>query len=133
MNQPSDALTTVHKWQLAANTQDLEPLLALSHPEIVIIGPRGQGTGHPLLREWLARANLVLETRRTFAKGDTVVLEQHGVWHDSPNGNVVGEADTASVYRVEEGMVVSYGRYETLEIALQTGGLTAADEVALAT
>ena len=70
----------VRRWLDAANRQDVDALLALSDPDIEVVGPRGSARGHQALREWLARAGLALETRRAFSRADVVVLAQHGVW-----------------------------------------------------
>ena len=58
------SLRVAHAWQDAANAQDIPRLLELSAPDIEIIGPRGSGFGHQLLKEWLARAGLTLTTQR---------------------------------------------------------------------
>ena len=55
----------VMAWQQAANASDIDRLLALSGPEIEIVGPRGSGRGHQLLRDWLARAGQRRGRRRS--------------------------------------------------------------------
>jgi ketosteroid isomerase-like protein len=50
-----DALAIAQQWQDATNTRDVERLLELSAPDIEIVGPRGSGHGHQLLRNWLGR------------------------------------------------------------------------------
>src|SRR5258708_30740143 len=67
----------VQAWQAAANQQDIDRLLALSDANIEIVGPRGSGYGHQLLRDWIARAGLQLTTLRTFTCAQTVVPDQH--------------------------------------------------------
>lgn len=119
----------VKHWVEAANRQDVGALLALSDPDIEVIGPRGSARGHQTLREWLARAELGLETRRTFRRGDVVVLAQHGVWRSPQSGEVVGEADVASSFRVVGERVVRYARHNDLVVALQEAGLGASDEM----
>lgn len=118
----------VQAWQDAANRQDIEQLLALSDSQIELVGPRGSGYGHQLLQDWLGRAGLQLETRRSFARENSVVLAQHGVWHSVETGAVVGERDIASCFRVIEQQVVQFARYDSLDEALQEAGLTATDE-----
>jgi ketosteroid isomerase-like protein len=54
----SSALDSVLAWQAAVNAQDLDGLLEHSAPDIAVVGPRGTGVGHQVLREWLARAGL---------------------------------------------------------------------------
>ena len=115
-------------WQEAVNTQDKEKLLGLSHPEIEIVGPRGTAHGHDILLTWLERAGLSLETKRTFAGEDSVVLAQHGVWRNAETGEVQGEADVATSFRIENGQVTQLARYDTLNEALAQAGLSGRDE-----
>lgn len=129
----SDApVAVVQAWQDAANAQDIETLLALSTADIEIIGPRGSGRGHELVRDWLGRAGLNLTTLRAFVRGNVVVLSQHGVWRSAKNEEIVGKADLASRFRVRDGRVDQFARYDTLDLALQDAGLTYSDEVSKA-
>jgi hypothetical protein len=124
-----DPTTIVQAWQAAVNDRDAERLLELSHPEIEIVGPRGSGHGHQLLRDWLGRAGLSLTTRRIFARGAEVVVAQRGIWRSVETGDVVGEADLASRFRVVRDRVVLFGRYDGLDAALDAAGLSLADEI----
>jgi len=116
-------------WQEAANAQDADLLLAISDPQIAIVGPRGTGHGRDLLREWLARAGLSLTTLRAFVHDDEVVLAQHGVWHDPATGARQGEQELASCFQVRDRRVVRFARYDTLEEALVHSQMTPADEI----
>ena len=120
----------VQAWQDAANSGNIDRLIALSDPDIKIAGPRGSGHGHQLLRDWLGRAGPRLETRRVFARGDAVVVLQHGVWRSVETGDVIGEADIASRFRVDGEWVRQFARYDSLDVALAESGLSYADEVA---
>jgi len=124
-----DPLAIVESWQEAANDGDVERLVGLSSPDIELVGPRGKGSGHRLLREWMARAGLTLRTVRAYMRGEIVVLAQHGVWRAVETGAVQGEGDVASRFRVEGGAVVQVARHETLEAALAEAGLNPSDEV----
>src|SRR4051794_33693903 len=95
----------VTSWLAAANEQDIPRLLALSAPNIEISGPRGGGRGHQLLREWMGRAGLHLDTNAIFARDACVVVAQHGIWRSAETGAVVGEADIASRFLVEQQQV----------------------------
>ena len=128
--QQQDAVTIVRMWQDAANRQDVERLLELSDPNIEIIGPRGSGYGRELLRAWLSRAGLTLETRQVFVRDAVVVLWQHGVWRSVETGDEMGATDLASRFRVAGGRVTQYARYESLQTALDQAGLSAADAIA---
>ena len=127
--QGDNPAATVQAWQNAANTQDKNCLLELSDPNIEIVGPRGSGHGHELLEAWLARAGLSLETKRIFAQGDAVVLAQHGVWRSPETGEVTGEADLASSFRVAAGRVTQFSRFDRLSEALEQAQLTETDEI----
>lgn len=130
--QEQDRLAIVKGWLDAANAQDAEQLVALSDPNIEIVGPRGSGFGHQLLRDWLARAGLVLETLRTFADGDMLVLEQRGVWRSQESGTVTGEKILASFFQVKGGLVAKFARFDSLDEAFAATGLDLSDEVSQA-
>jgi len=121
--QHVDPLTIVQAWQEAANAQNVERLLELSDPNIEVVGPRGSGFGHQLLRDCITRAGLSLKTLRAFVHGDTVVVEQHGVWHSLDTGEVTGEKTLASVFRVDDQHVMRFARYDSLNAALEAAGL----------
>ena len=123
-------LATVEAWQGAVNRRDEAGLRALTDPAIAIVGPRGVATGVDLLLDWLGRAGLTLATRRRFARGGAVVLAQRGVWRDLATGEVRGEAEVASHFRVAGGRVAHYERRDTLAEALAAAGLTEGDAVA---
>src|SRR5262249_37301718 len=100
-----------------------------SDPNIEVVGPRGSGYGHQLLREWLARAGLQLETLRVFLRGNLVVLAQHGVWRSAETREGTGEKDVASVFRVDGQRVVKISRHEWLDDALADAGFSDKDEL----
>jgi hypothetical protein len=110
--QAGSVVAVVGEWQEAANEGDIERLLALSDPEIALVGPRGTAHGHEALREWVRRAGLRLTTLRVFARGEVVVAEQRGVWRSAETGEVVGEASVASCFWVVEGRVARVARYD---------------------
>ena len=112
----------VQAWQEAANAQDSDRLLALSDPNIEIVGPRGSGFGQQLLRDWIARAGLTLKTLRVFTQADAVVVEQQGIWRALDTGEVTGEKTLASVFQVDNGRVVKFARYDSLSAALEAAG-----------
>lgn len=122
-------LEIVRAWQDAANIPQIERLLDLSDPNIEIVGPRGTAQGHRVLREWIGRAGLQLHTIRAFARDDSVVLQQHGVWRSVETGAWMGEADLATAFRVRDGRVVWLARNDRLDHALELVGLNEADEV----
>lgn len=125
-----EAVQVVQDWQAAANRQDVAGVLARSAPDIVIVGPRGEARGHAVLEAWLARAGLSLTTRQLYARGDSVVAEQRGVWRAPATGEVVGEADLATWFRVAGGRVCFLARYDQLAEALVAAGLSEGDRLA---
>lgn len=127
--QSEDMFAVVRAWQDAASSRDVERLLELSDPDIEIVGPRGSGYGHQLLKDWLDRAGLSLETLRAFARGDVVIVAQRGVWHSVETGEVTGERNIASRFRVDGRRVVQFARYDDLESALDEAGLDHSDEL----
>ena len=124
----TDALTTVQAWQDAASKPDIECLIELSDLNIEIVGPRGSGFGHQLLRDWIARAGLQMTTLRAFVRDSLVVVEQQAVWHNVETGEKVSESVIASQFRVENNRVKQFARYENLDTAFKQSGLSLADE-----
>ncbi|WP_216320181.1 hypothetical protein [Deinococcus aestuarii] len=114
-------------WEEAVNTRDEARLLALSDPEIEIVGPRGSAWGHAVLADWLGRAGLSLETRRRFGRDSVIVHGGQGRWHDPETDAIVGQAALASHYRVEGGQVAYVARYDDLRAALEHAGLDETD------
>jgi len=74
---------------------------------------------------------ILLEERKSiaFVHGDTVVVEQHGVWHSLATGEVTGEKTLASVFRVDDQHVMRFARFDSLNAALEAGGLDQSDEL----
>lgn len=113
----STPAATVHAWLAAVNAADTEAVLALSAPDIAMVGPRGTATGHEVLRGWLLHAGATFETLATHARGESVVVAQRGVWGD---GDAV---EVATRFRVTAGRVVELERYDNLEDALRAAGI----------
>jgi len=125
----TSSFALVQAWQDAANHQNSARLVALSAPDIEVVGPRGSGHGYQLLRDWLGRAGLHLTILRVFARGNIVVVAQHGIWRSLETGEVTSERDLASRFRVEGQRVVQVARYDTLGVALDEAGLHHSDEI----
>jgi ketosteroid isomerase-like protein len=118
-------IQTVIAWHDALNDGDVERLVALSHPEVEVGGPRGSAHGAQILREWVSRANIRLEPRRTFHEANTVVVDQGAEWQSAEPGNV---QTVASVFVISDGLVTSVVRYPDLESALRAANLDASHE-----
>jgi hypothetical protein len=128
VNAESEPLEVVHAWLDAVNSRDYDGVMGVSDADIEIVGPRGSGYGHSLLRGWLDHARVTLESLRTFVRDNVVVIYQHGTWRSPDSDAIIGEADVASLFLVEEGRVVRYARYDSLDEALQVGGMEYSDE-----
>jgi hypothetical protein len=126
MNNPFEI---AEAWQQAANQQDVGRLLALSDPNIEVVGPRGSGFGHQLLRDWLGRAGLTLTTLRAFGRGNTVVLAQHAIWRSAEAGALASERELASRFDIEGGRVARFARYDSLAEALAAAGLNESEAI----
>jgi ketosteroid isomerase-like protein len=119
----SDTADTVHAWLAALNAADAEALLALSAPDIALIGPRGTATGHDALRTWLQHAGATFTTLATYARGDAVVVAQRGVWRGPQTGGAESAVEVATRFRVDDGLVAELQRYDELDAALEAAGL----------
>jgi ketosteroid isomerase-like protein len=126
---PSDIypeIQTVIAWHEALNDGDVERLVALSHPDVEVGGPRGSAHGAQILREWVDRANIRLEPGRTFHEANTVVVEQGTQWQSTEPANI---QTVASVFVVSDGLVTSVVRYPDLASALRAASLDASHEM----
>ena len=121
----SPEIQTVIAWHDALNDGDVERLVALSHPEVEVGGPRGSAHGAQILREWVDRANIRLEPGRTFHEANTVVVDQGAEWQSAEPGTV---QRVASVFVVNNGLVTSVVRYPDLASALRAANLDASHQ-----
>jgi ketosteroid isomerase-like protein len=123
----ADPVRVVHDWLAAVNAGDVEGVLELTAPDVVIAGPRGVARGHEVLRAWMGHSGATFETRETYAAADSVVVAQHGVWRDPGTGALGGEAHVATRFVVADGRVAEMQRYDDgLSSALRAAGLTRA-------
>ena len=121
----SPEIQTIIAWHASLNDGDVERLVALSHPDVEVGGPRGSNHGARILREWMARANVRLEPGRTFHEEDTVVVEQEAEWQPAEPGD---RRTVASVFVVDDGLVKSVVRYPDLSSALRAADLDESHE-----
>lgn len=126
---PLPALAVVESWQLAVNEHDLEQLVALTAHDVEIVGPRGGGRGHEVLRQWLSRAGFTAVPLRWFCGADgVVVVEQVGRWFQ-PQSMGASERIIASKFVVRAGRVTRFERFDDLEDALASAALSDDDEI----
>jgi hypothetical protein len=134
-------LEVVESWHSAVNASDVEQLCALASRDVEVVGPRGVGRGHEVLRQWFRRGGLTAEPLRYFcgSRGQ-VVVEQRGRWF-SPEAVTVedsgrwfiphttSERIVATAFSVLAGRVVRYQRFDRLGDALAAAKLSDDDEV----
>ena len=113
----------VRDWHEALNAGDADRLVALSHPDVEVGGPRGTGRGAQLLREWVARAGIRIEPRRIFHRAGTVVVEGEAQWRDAETGQPTGGQTVGSVFAVRDGQISQVLRYSDLASALFATGM----------
>ena len=123
----SSPVDIVRAWLAAVTTGDVEAALALTAPDVAIVGPRGVGHGHAVLRAWMRHAGATFATRASYARGDVVVVAQHGVWRDLATAAVVGEADVATRFVIRDAQVAELERYADLGTALGAAALSPDD------
>ncbi|HET7232970.1 MAG TPA: nuclear transport factor 2 family protein [Longimicrobium sp.] len=123
------AVEVVGAWLDAVNAGDVDAALELTSSDVTIAGPRGTSRGHDVLRAWLGHAGATFATHSMYARGNAVVVSQHGVWRDAATGAVKGEMNVATRFRVAGGQVAELARYEDLDEALREAGLVETDEL----
>jgi hypothetical protein len=114
----SPEVQTVLAWHEALNDGDVERLVRLSPPDVVVGGPRGTTQGAHVLREWVDRANIHLEPGRIFHEADNVVVEQAAAWTSADTGETTPAQTVASAFVVRDGVVTTVVRYPNLAKAL---------------
>ena len=119
----ASAVRIVEAWHEALNVGDVDGLVALSHPDVEVGGPRGTGRGVQLLCEWIDRAGVHLEPQRIFHRADTVAVEQKAQWRSADTGQVTGSQIVGSVFVVRDGRIVRVMRYPDLANALRAANL----------
>ena len=109
-------------WHAALNARDVDRLVSLSTEDVEVGGPRGVGKGVDLLRDWVARAGIRMEPLKWHAQGNSVVVLERAQWQ-TPDGESTQLQEVASVFRVEDGRVISIIRYADFEAALDAAGM----------
>jgi ketosteroid isomerase-like protein len=129
MTSDAAALHVVVAFHEALNGGEVERLVGLAREDVELVGPRGTGRGVELLREWVGRAGITLTPRRTFARGQTVVVEEEATWRDPHTGEAQEAQVVATIFDVREGRIARINRLPDLEGALRAAGMEASDEV----
>lgn len=126
----------VDEWHRLLDARDLDGLTSLVADEVEIAGPRGNGrVSAEDVRDWVVRSGIRLRPRRTYQRGDAVVVEQAARWLAPSEGTaadeVEGQPSTEQIvftaFRVEAGRITRLLRFDALAPALEVLGLTEAD------
>jgi len=132
----SQDVATVDTWHHLLNSGDIERLVTLIHHGIELGGPRSvssspksMSSGVQVFREWFGRAEIQLTPLRYFHKGNVVVAEEEGVWHSPDDGRETGRQMVSSLFTLENGLITTIKRFDTLPTALKEAGLDESDEV----
>ena len=115
---------TVQAWHDAVNARDVEAAVALCTADVQVVGPKGTGAGHDLMRAWLTRSGISLEPQHPLREVDgRVLVHEVAQWHtagQAPVGAPVERpVDTWVVFAASEGRLTSVARYETEDDALR--------------
>lgn len=116
-------LEIVKHWEQAVNEHQIDQGLALSSPQVELVGPQGSTHGHSELRDWLKTAGLQVQTVRSFVNQDHVVNLQTGVWHDAQR-KITNQWEVATWYVVQGGRVSRIERFNELHAALEAAKLS---------
>lgn len=117
-------VSVVESWHTALNTYDDDLLSAITADDFEVMTATGCHRRHTALREW---RGFTAEPFRWFCgPPGLVVVEQVGSWHFPPSAM---ERVIASAFRVFNGRIVRYRRFDDLRSALAATSLTEDDEV----
>jgi hypothetical protein len=119
-------LGVVETWLDAINRRDVGAAVAVSQPEIEVVGPRGRGSMlASALGEWLARSGFSGRPVRWFCGGDgRVVVELDAQWTDPISGAPQDNLMIGASVRVDGGGLAAFERFDNgLSSALEAAGL----------
>jgi len=115
MTSPASGI--LEAWHAAVNAGDVETAVACCSADVAVLGPRGVGHGHDLVRGWLQRSGIRLEPQGAPAERDgRFVVRELARWtNPGPSGVPAEPTETWCVFTVADGLVTSIARYETPE------------------
>ena len=127
-----ESIDVVLAWHAALGRRDVHELVGLLAPAVEIAGPRGTGSGTAAdVVDWVERSGISLEPRRTWLRGDAVVVEQIAHWPDPEHpGAVEDRTDPVTVFtafQVANNRITRLLRFDTLPPALAASGLDERD------
>lgn len=113
------AVQTVTAWHEAVNRGDIEAAIGCCHPDVEVVGPRGTGRGHDLMRGWLSRSGIRLEPQHELSESAAgrVVVEELARWtaDNVPYGAPKTPTPTWCEFRVSDGCLTRVARYDSAE------------------
>jgi len=112
------------QWTDYVNAKDIDGVLSLSATNVEISGPRGTAAGQDMLAQWVENSGIQLETLARYLKGSKMIYEQKASW-ENENGEVI----LYSFFLVKEGKVTQIARFDLLEDAFGSSGLSEEDLV----
>jgi ketosteroid isomerase-like protein len=121
---PATVVETVQAWHDAVNARDVGAAVALCAPDVQVVGPKGTGSGHDLMRAWLTRSGISLEPQHPLREVDgRVLVHEVAQWHttaQAPAGAPTERpVDTWVVFAAAGGRLTSVARFETEADALR--------------
>lgn len=124
MEQTKDNIQVVELWHEALNIKHKKGLAELVKENVKMTGPKGDVEGVNIMLEWVDRANIMLTPKRYFQLKDTVIVEELAVWYEAETEREINNAVVASVFILENGLIASVQRYDSLEKAFEVTALT---------
>lgn len=120
----NSVIETADQWTDCVNAKDIDGVLSLSATSVEISGPRGTAAGHDMLAQWVENSGIQLRTLARYVKDGKVIYEQKASWE-----NEDGEVILYSFFLVKEGKVMQIARFDLLEDAFGSSGLSEEDLV----
>lgn len=130
------ALGIVETWQSAVNSGQAADATAVTADQVDVLGPRGIATVPGTdIGAWMVRSGFSATPLRWYCSGaGDVVVEQDARWDDPATGVESGRAVVGTHFTVTDGLVTRIARHDDgLQAALDSAGLTGADEVVVRT
>lgn len=116
-------LAIVQEWHDALNAGEIDRLMATMTADVAFRGPRGEGHGADLVRDWAQRAGIQLHPARWFHGGDAIVVTQQARWRDPESGEWGDPIPIASAFHLRDGRITRITRHGTVDEALAAADL----------